>query len=194
MPDPRLAELATYGAAAVVALTGLFVAARYVAALLRRRAPRSRPETSIRLAELPTGGPPAGPVTLECCGVDVRASLMVIAPAGRTPLPPRERIDAALEAIIPGLGDVIGSHGTVVRFWPPQLSTQGFAHAFFGELRLPGHQGRGSPMSAIAGPAEIDGRRLLVGVLLCAAAPNEQHLMVVERADRWRDTLRTRRT
>ncbi|MEX2121259.1 MAG: hypothetical protein WD847_16825 [Pirellulales bacterium] len=147
----------------------------------------------IDLAELGSGGPMPGVPALELYHVPVRVAALVLAPAGRGhDLPPMERLAALLDAFMPGLARVLHAHHSRIKLWPPQLSTQGFANALFAQQRLLGTPGKDSPWCAVAGRFEAEGRALLVGMLLCAAAPNNLGHFTFERQAQWLDAVRVK--
>ncbi|MEX0713891.1 MAG: hypothetical protein WD278_16255 [Pirellulales bacterium] len=183
------------GLASLLVLLGLLFAAGAVFIWLRRRRPlptAPRP-LDIDLAELGSGGPAAGVPALELYHVPVRVAALVLAPAGRGhDLPPTERLQDLLDAFMPGLARVLHAHHARIKFWPPQLSTQGFANALFAHLRLLGTPGKDSPWCAVAGRFEAEGRALLVGMLLCAATPNNLGHFTFERQAQWLDAVRVK--
>lgn len=158
---------------------------------LRRPALRETVTREPSLAELaPTGPPEHGPQLL-LRNIPVRLVMVVLAPVGRgSPLPASAEIPRIIDQIVPGLQNVVAAHGAVVKLWPPQLSTQGFASAFFGEQPLPGNRGKGTPWSALAGRIATVERPLLAGVIVRAAAANNLGQILCEDETRWLDALR----
>jgi hypothetical protein len=139
-----------------------------------------------------TGPPPASP-RLEFYGTPVRLAVVVIAPAGRhSDLPPVEMLPSLLDRLEPGMARVIASHQPLVRTWPTQLSSQGFAQAFFNQVLLPGDRGKGTPWCSIAGKFQVGERLLLVGFVCCAREPNGLSQITVQHEGQWLDILRIR--
>jgi hypothetical protein len=185
-------DLLWYALLAIVALLALYILWK----LLRRRRgklPLVEPDLTIDVAALGTAGPPAGAPVLEHYSVPVRLAAIVVAPAGRArPLPPRDRLAGVFEAIVPGLARVVATHDTLVRRWPEQLSTSGFAHAFFRNVRLPGDGGKGTSWCSAAGLVKIRAQAVMAGLLMFSQQPNSIGQMIVEHETKWLDILRVK--
>ena len=139
-----------------------------------------------------SSAPPAKDrIRAEVYNVPVRIAAVVIAPAGRDTKLPAD-IPKLLDQLAPGLGTVCEKDRPSIVRWPPQLSTQGFARAFFMNAPLPGDQGKGTPWCGVAGRLEERDVSALIGLVLHAAAPNSLGQVVVERATQWLDVLRIR--
>ena len=185
-----------YAAAAVV--TGLLliaIVAMIVWRLRRRPAAQPTPDTdlSIHVARLPLGGPQESGPRLECYGVPVRLAVVVVAPVGRAgAVPAQEQWPKLFECLLPGLIDVIGADQPLIRFWPAQLSSQGFTHTFFHRVALPGDHGQNTPWCSVAGKFNFAGQSFLAGLVCCAAGPNGLSPIVVQQG-MWLDVLRVRR-
>ena len=180
---------APYAAAGLGAAIVLWV----LASVLRRRrfSPVVDRLTPIHLADFGDAGPSVAGPSLELYRVPVRLAAAYLAPAGRgDDLPSGEALRPYLEAILPGLGKVAFAHHTPIVSWPAQVSAHGFAAQFFGRLSLPGHHGKGTCWSAIAGRFDYLGRPLLAGLVLRSAAPNQLGQFTCERATEWLDALR----
>jgi hypothetical protein len=95
-----------------------------------------------------------------------------------------------MDQIVPGLRATVAAHGTQIKLWPPQLSTQGFAHALVAEIPLPGNRGRGTPWCSLAGRFAADGRAFLAGLVMRADGANNLSLSVLERETQWLELLR----
>ena len=148
------------------------------------------PDLAIDVMALPTEAPPADAPKLYYYGVSVRLAALVLAPAGRVrELPPLNQLGGVIDAIFPGLAQVVTAHRTLVRRWPTQLSVKGFAHQFFTHAKLPGQGGKGSPWSSAAGVFKIEGQPLMAGLVFRAAAPTNLGQMIIEQAE-WFDILR----
>jgi len=184
--------LVAAGGAAVLLLIVVIVW-RIIAA--RAKGPvRPVVDLAIDITTLGRQGPPPGPPVLECHNLPVRLAAVVLAPAGRVQEVPSDAGLAQLfEALVPGLAAVVAAHRPLVRRWPAQLSTQGFAHAFFQQVRLPGEGGRGTPWCSAAGVMKLDDRPLMVGLVMRTEKPTSHGQTIIVSAEKWLDLLRVRR-
>jgi hypothetical protein len=180
-------------------LTWLLLAVAIVAVLLaawrvlrpKRKLPLQVPDLTIDVMALPTESPPADAPKLSYYGVSVRLAALVLAPAGRVrELPPLNHLGDVIDAIFPGLAQVVAAHRTLVRRWPMQVSVKGFTHQFFTHAKLPGQGGKGTPWSEAAGVFKIEGQPLMAGLVFLAAAPTTIGQMIIEREAQWFDILR----
>lgn len=138
------------------------------------------------------GPPPTGP-QLDVYNIPMRLAVLVIAPLGRAnTIPPPEVLTAAVERIVPGMMSVLKTHGPVFRRWPAQLSAAGFGPTFFGNIPLPGDQGKGTSWTGVVGKFEYQGQMLAVGMILRADQPNSLGQIALERETQWLDVLRVR--
>jgi hypothetical protein len=161
----------------------------------RKTEPPLPPELHIELNTLVNEGPPAGLPILEFYNLPVRLSGVVLAPVGRLrELPPDGEWPAGFESVLPGLGRVAARHGPLVRRWPNQVSTRGFARAFFSNIRLPGEGGKGTPWSAVAGVFKHQGVPIMLGLVLRAAGPNSLGQVVVNTENEWLGCLRVKQS
>lgn len=182
---------AAYAVAAVVGLVALVVLWKVWTG--RKRAVPAPPELRIDVMALGTHGPPAGGPVLEFYNVPVRLAAIVLAPAGRVrELPPFDRLGEVFEAIVPGLAAVVSAHKPLVRKWPPQPSTRGFAHTFFGQARLPGEGGKGTPWSSAAGVFKIEGQSLMAGMVLRTESTSSHGQEIIESHEQWLRILRAK--
>jgi hypothetical protein len=184
-------------AVAVAALLAAGLLLAFVAWLIlrsRRAADLpSAPPREMDLTRLGEVGPPPGAPVLELYHVPMRLAALVLAPIGRgRHVPSAEQLPQVLAGVLPGLPRVVQAHGTRVELWPPQLSAQGFASAFFAHLRLPGNRGKATQWSAVAGRVEAEGQGFLVGMVLRAAAPNQLSQYLLETEGQWLDVIRVR--
>lgn len=182
------------GLIAAIVLAGLVALWLLVRAVRRARRPRRPPPSDLTLdvSQLPATGPPSGP-RLEFYGTPVRLAVVVVAPAGRDgQLPPADVMPGLMERLVPGLPQVIADHQPLIRRWPAQLSSEGFVHAFFHHVALPGDRGRGTPWCAIAGKFQVGERGFLAGFVCCAARPNSLGQVTVRHEGQWLDILRFR--
>jgi hypothetical protein len=157
----------------------------------RRALPKQVPDLAIDVMALPTVRPPEGGPALYYFNVPVRLAALVLAPAGRVrELPPLNQLNDIIDSIVPGLARVVAAHGTLIRRWPAQLSSKGFAHQFFTHARLPGQGGKGTPWSSAAGLFKIEGQPLMAGLILRAEAPTNLGQRIIEQEAQWLDILR----
>jgi hypothetical protein len=99
-------------------------------------------------------------------------------------------LERALDALLPGLVELVKTHRTQVRGWPFQLSTQGFVHSFFSNAALPGDHGKGTPWCAAAGRFQAGDQQLLAGLVCVADKPNALSQMTIAQPGQWLDVLR----
>ena len=164
--------------------------------LRRRRRLRNLPpppDLGIDVSALPQAGSPTRGPRLELYNLPVRLAVFVLAPTGRgSQLAADDRLAEMAEQILPGLARVLEAHQPVVRRWPTQLSSEGFASIFFASVRLPGSKGKGTLWSSLAGRCEWEGQNFQVGMVLCANAANSLGQLTVQRETQWLDMLRVR--
>jgi len=180
-------------AAAVISAVLLFV---WWSFFRRRPAPPppSPSELKVDVASLPAHGPGAEEPRLECYGVPVRLGVLVLAPVGRSgAIPPAEQLLNVVDLLLPGLVDVVSEHQPLVRFWPPQLSSQGFVNSFFHNCLLPGERGKGTPWCSVAGKFNAGGEMYLAGLVCCADRPNGLGQIAITHEGQWNDVLRITR-
>jgi len=182
-----------------VALVGIVAVVIFIVLMgvLRRRkaaAPAIAPPPGIDIAQLASQGPPSGGLQLECYGAPVRIAGIVLAPMGTGGgFPSSDKLPEVIDRVVPGLSEIVERDQPLVRIWPPQLSPHGFANSFFAACRLPGDRGKQTPWCSVAG-RYLDGEvRLLIGVILCAAAPNSLGEFTLDQPTQWMDILRIRR-
>ncbi len=180
----------------VALLAVLLIIAVIATRLLRRRSkPTAEPpvDLRIRVADLPSDGPPAVGPRLEFYGTPVRVAALILAPAGRNnPLPAETELPDTVDSLLPGLTAIIAAHRPVIRAWPFQLSTQGFEHSFFNNIQLPGDRGKGTPWCSVAGRFEAGSRQLLAGLLCVADKSNSLSQVTVAHTGQWMDVLRVK--
>jgi hypothetical protein len=158
----------------------------------RRRVPAPvAPTLKVNVAALPEAGPPESGPALRIYNVPVRLAMVVLAPVGRgAETPAADEVSEIIDQIVPGLGAVAAAHGSAIKVWPAQLSSQGFLHQFSVNVGLPGDAGKGTPWCSACGRFEADGTPYLAGLLLCAAKGNSLGQFLVERESQWPDMLR----
>ena len=178
----------------VIALAAVLMVLYIVWKLLGRqpaRLPRAQPDLTIEVPPLRMGGPVPETASLEYYNVPVRLAAIVVAPAGRArPLPHLNELGELFEAIVPGLAEVVATHGCLVRRWPEQLSTRGFAISFFRHAQLPGDAGKDTPWCSAAGVARFQGQPVMVGLLMESAQANSVGQFIVDHETKWLDLIR----
>ncbi len=185
-------DLLIYALAAAVAILILIVAWKILAGR-RREAPPPAPDLRIDLSTLAADGPPASGPILEHYNVPVRLLAIVLAPTGRMlDLPSIDQVSQLIDHIVPGLARVVEAHRPLIRRWPPQLSSEGFAHTFFAQVQLPGDRGKGTPWCAMAGRFEIGRRPIMAGLVMRAGADNNFSQSIVHDQHEWLGILRVK--
>ena len=185
-------DMLIYVVAAVIAVLVLIIAWKVLAGR-RRELPPPAPDLAIDLTSLGTEGPPpAGPI-LEHYNVPVRLAAIVLAPTGRVlELPSMDQLPQLIDHIVPGLGQVATAHRPLIRRWPSQLSAEGFAHAFFAQVRLPGDGGKGTPWCSVAGRFKIKRQSLMAGLVMRAGADNNFSQSIIHEEHEWLGILRVK--
>ncbi|MCY2988513.1 MAG: hypothetical protein NTY19_11695 [Planctomycetota bacterium] len=159
----------------------------------RRKQEPAAPDLRVDVSKLPAQGPSIAGPRLEFYGIPVRLAVLVLAPAGRgSSVPDGRSFEQALESLLPGLVEVVKAHRPLIRGWPYQLSTQGFVHAFFGNLALPGDHGKGTPWCAAAGRFQAGDQQLLAGLICVADKPNALSQVTIQQLGLWLDVLRVK--
>lgn len=185
--------------AVVAVAVGLVLAVivSFVLGRLRRRAPAETQDPALKeigIAALPGGGPGDSFPRLEIYGTPVRLAVVVLAPVGRQGrIPPAELLPMVWECLVPGLSVMVERDTPLVRFWPAQLSTQGFAQLFFHHLGLPGDRGRGTPWCGVSGKVDWGGKSYLVGIAACGDGPNGLAAISLQHQGQWLDAVRIRK-
>jgi hypothetical protein len=187
---PLAEELLPYVLAVLIAIVAFYLAWK----LLKPRwgkLPPAEPDLTIDVTALSDEGPPPGAPVLEHYHLPMRLAAVVVAPAGRAgQLPLGEHLGDLFEAVVPGLAQVVAVHHALVRRWPRQLSTTGFAHAFFRHVKLPGKGGKGTRWCSAAGVARMEGRPVMVGLLMQSEHSNSLGQVIVQRETKWLDVVR----
>jgi hypothetical protein len=176
-----------YGAAAVGVLLLLLI----VIALVRRgRRKQAGGEDGFEedLSEYPLAPHKPGP-RLSVHGRTVRLRLVVVAPVGKQQIAEGGAVEALLDQVLRGLGQVAQHDKPRIRVWPPQLSQQGFAPTFFRRTRCPDRAGKPSHWLMAAGPARAGGKPVLLGLAMWGdvEAPMEQKILAEAQ---WDEALR----
>ncbi|MBC8351898.1 MAG: hypothetical protein H8E66_07905 [Planctomycetes bacterium] len=157
--------------------------------------PEPKPiDLKIDVASLNPSGPSIEVPLLTYSGKPVRLAALVVAPVGRSgAIPEADRLLDAVDQLIPGLVEVISTDDPMVKFWPGQLSTHGFAHVFFRNVKLPGARGVGTPWCSVAGKFKAGGQQYLAGMLCNAGGLTELSEIAVDDNEQWARILEVRR-
>jgi hypothetical protein len=194
LPEPvRQYWWAIFGLVALLAvLILLAVVRRLFRALLGKRRTEAY-DSAQRLREDLADYPPPPPLTgkhrLTVYHVPVRIRLVVLAPAGTEAEVEDSQVGLLLDRVVPGLGPLAAQDKPRVRIWPPQLSQQGFATAFFRHTQVPEEEGRPSRWVLVAGRSQASQPAYLIGLALLADEPNTLGRVALE-AHQWLDVLR----
>ena len=179
-----------------IAIGAILVVAWLLRRLWRRRASmldEGQAGDAIDLSELVASGPPKGPLGMEVYGTPVRLQLIVLAPLGRhSELPMNEQLPHILNNFVSGFTRLSSLHRPLVYRWPQQLSAQGFNHAFFNQVSLPGDHGRGTPWCAVCGRFAAAGGQYLIGMVFSSDKVNGLGEITVQQEGQWHDLLRIR--
>jgi hypothetical protein len=193
LPDELRQWLPAVVVVAAVCVVLVFIVLWRLLRRQKRPVPRVAPVLTIAVQSLGDHGPPAGPPTLELYNIPVRLAALIMAPVGRVRrLPPPDELSSLLEALLPGLGQIERLHRPLLRDWPAQVSTRGFAHVFFSNARLPGDGGKGTPWSSAAGTFKYEGQPFMAALILRAAAPNSLGQIAIYADHQWLDCLRVK--
>ena len=184
--------------AVLAIVAALFCALLVVAIIILRRRPKQpapQPlDLTVNVRSLDASGPSGDLPRLTYSGRPVRLAALVIAPVGRSgAIPDADRLLDAVDQLIPGLVEVISNDQPAVKFWPGQLSTHGFAHVFFRNVKLPGDRGVGTPWCSIAGKFKAGQQTYLAGMLCAAGEPDDLSEVAVENNEQWNQVLEVRR-
>ena len=186
-------EVIKYGCIVLAAILLLKLISRSLARLRggKKQSDQGLSKFAIQVKTLGLDGPPPGGPTLEFFNVPMRLAGVVIAPLGRVAsLPPDPQLAGAMDLIVPGLSKIFNAHRPKVYRWPAQVSAAGFVGRFFAEVILPGDHGKGSNWSVVGGRVKSGDTAMLVGLVLCAAGPNNLGQFTIESEAKWLDVLR----
>jgi hypothetical protein len=163
--------LAVLGVGGLIVLLILWLVLR---PLFRRRKAdpvKQRPSLEEDLAGYPPLPPSTGDRRLTVEGMPVRLRLVVLAPAGTESEIDRDEANRLLDLVLPGLGAMASNDKARFRFWPTQLSAEGFAKQFHHNTPLPEGDGQPSRWVLVAGRAKGAGQSFMVGLGLQAISP-----------------------
>ena len=128
---------------------------------------------------------------LTLLGIPQQVIVLVLAPRGRTiDVPQPDQMRIFIDRIAPGFSQVLDTDQPFFRKWPPQLSSEGFAHRFASQLPLPGDHGRGTPLTSVVGTINVPGGQLFVGMILRAKSANQTGQFTVDSEGQWTEILR----
>jgi len=133
--------------------------------------------------------PPAGGrkrVTVQ--GAVGRLRLVVVAPVGKKTIAADTAVEALLDRLVRGLGELVKQDKPRVRVWPPQLSNQGFPPMFHRLTRRPEPPGRPSYHVLLAGTARVEGQQFLLGLAVRTDRPTRMEHLTLEPLQ-WAETL-----
>lgn len=125
--------------------------------------------------------------------VPARLRLVVLAPAGKEVAIEANQAEELLNRVLPGLGAIAAVDRPRIRIWPPQLSQQGFATAFFRHTITGVKEGQASPWVLVAGRSQFHQPAILLGLAFFADEPNNLGRLSLE-PHQWLDVLRIRET
>lgn len=182
--------------AVVVIIISVLTAIAFAVFFRGSKQPTPKPvDLVIDVGSLEATGPTGDLPQLFCEGKPVRLAALVVAPVGRSgAIPEADQLLDAVDHLIPGLVEVISTDHPLVKFWPGQLSTQGFAHVFFRNVKLPGDRGIGTSWCSVAGKFKAGGQQYLAGLLCNAGEPTDLSEVAVDDNDQWSRVLEVRRS
>jgi hypothetical protein len=186
---------AVYGVAAILLVLLLFALFSGILRTLFGSRKTIEPDWARKLREdLSSYPPPPNPLGkrhLTIYNVPVRIRLVVLALAGKEADVEPAQAESFLNREIPGLGAIAAHDRPRVRVWPPQLSQQGFATAFFRHIQSPQKEGQPSPWVLVAGRSQSNQPPVLIGLALWADQPNSLGRIALE-PHQWLDVLRVK--
>ncbi|HBI45774.1 MAG TPA: hypothetical protein DDY78_23415 [Planctomycetales bacterium] len=169
-------NLMLYGAIAV----GILLLLVILIFLMSRGKKRVNPESGLDedLSEYPPAPGQPGARRLTVHGRPVRLRLVVVGPVGKRTIA-EGGVEALLDEVLRGLGQIAQQDKPRIKIWPPQLSQQGFAPTFFRKTQCPDRAGKPSHWLLAAGPARAGGRPVLLGLAMWAddKGPMEQKIL-----------------
>ena len=131
--------------------------------------------------------PAGGKRRLLVQGQPGRLRLVAVAPVGKKTVEASE-VDALLNQVVRGLGDIVRQDKPRIRIWPAQLTIPGFAPSFHRLTRRPEPAGRASPWVLLAGPANAEGQQILLGLAFYADQPNKMEQLTLKPLE-WAELL-----
>jgi len=167
---------------------GVGVALVFMIILFTRKKKDQSPEAGLevdlgKLPPVPTG---ERHYALKLKNHAVRVRLVVVAPVGKRAL---GKIDALLEEVQAGLGEVLHDDRPVIKQWPPQLSATGFAPTFFRLMKRPDGNAHPSSWVLLAGPARAGAIPILLGMVLQTEGMPSNLGLVTMTENQWDEML-----
>jgi hypothetical protein len=139
----------------------------------RRKAQATpRPASAEDLEAIPPPPPHSGDMRVTVEGLPMRIRLVVVAPAGTAYTIEPDAIPDILDQVVPGLGEAVKRDAPQTRIWPGQLSYEGFANTFHRSTPISEGEKKPSRWVVLAGRADLEERKVLVGLALQAVTPN----------------------
>jgi hypothetical protein len=143
------------------------------------------------LSEYPPLKPSTGDRQLKVEGVPVRMRLVVVAPAGKDADVDADDVEAMLDKVVVGLGEIYRGDKPRVRVWPRQLSYEGFAKHFQRNMITPEGEGEPSRWVLIGGRVKLGKQQIMLGLGLQALKPTTVGRRTID-AHEWPTVLRVR--
>ncbi|HWY85490.1 MAG TPA: hypothetical protein VNX28_02135 [Gemmataceae bacterium] len=151
----------------------------------------NQPHLEEALSEYPPLKPSTGDRQLRAEGVPVRMRLVVVAPAGKDGEVSADDVEAMLERVLPGLGEIFRGDKPRIKVWPRQLSYEGFTKHFQRNMLTLEGEGEMSPWILLGGRAKLGTQQIMLGLALQAAKPTTVGRRTLE-AHEWPTVLRVR--
>ena len=123
--------------------------------------------------------------------IPVRLRLVVVAPVGKGMNIDPTAVEAMLDQIVPGLGQVTRDDKPRVVVWPAQISHHGFGATFQRTTHKPEAEGEPSHWIVIAGRAQVGKNPFALGLALWSDQPNTVGRLNLE-MPQWLDVIRLR--
>ncbi len=185
--------LAILGVGGLLVLLILWLLLRGLFGGRSRRGVRDGPRQVSRedLEAIPPPPPSSGDMQLTVEGLPVRLRLVVVAPAGTAYEIAPETVPEILDQVVPGLAEALQRDQPQTRVWPGQLSYEGFANTFHRSTPIPEGEKSPSRWAMLAGRADLEGRKVLVGLALQAIRPNSVGRRTLK-GHEWATVLRVR--
>jgi len=178
----------------IAALIILLILLRLLKSLVPRKEEKIEPvepDLKENLGAYPPPTPSTGDRQLRVEGVPVRMRLVVVAPAGQDADVDINEIEAMLETVLPGLGEICKGDRPRIKVWPRQLSYEGFTKHFQQNMITPESSGDMSRWILLGGRAKLGKQQIMLGMALLAVKPTTVGRRTVE-AHEWPTVLRVR--
>ena len=159
----------------------------------RKQAPVNQKETIEDLGQYPPLKRAPGANVATVYNIAARLRLVIVAPVGKGLSVDVSEIEAVLDRVVPGLGQVARDDKPRVLVWPAQLSHHGFGATFHQTTRKPEAEGQPSHWIRVAGRAQLGKQPVALGLALWAEGPNTVGSLNLE-MNQWLDVIRLRPT